>query len=68
MFANQSTAKNQLMKASSEKVLTKLSLNLQKKMECNLVSPPSTTAKPGKYKKNRIYYEETHPPTMKKVS
>lgn len=31
------------------------------------MSPTGTTPKPGKYKKNRIYYEETHPPNTKKV-
>lgn len=67
LLSGQSTAKHQLTKAASEKALSKLSLNVQKKMECNFVAPAGSTPKPGKYKKNRIYYEETHPPNTKKV-
>lgn len=56
LLSGQSTTKHQLTKAASEKALSKLSLNVQKKLECNLVAPTCSTPKPGKYKKNRIYY------------
>jgi hypothetical protein len=42
-------------------------MNIQKKLEATVNTAVTSSPKTGKYKKNRIYYEETHPPNIKKV-
>lgn len=55
-----------MIKANSQKILGKINLNIQKKLQADINTPVTSTSKVGKYKKNRIYYEQTHPPNVKK--
>jgi hypothetical protein len=67
-ITSQNLGKKVITKVCSDKVLSKLNLNLQKILENNINTPLISTIKSGKHIKNRIYYEETHPPNIKKIT